>query len=100
MVRIQPRVTRAALLLVTFAGVSAAVHRVAADAPAARYNASMGKGTVYDTKTTLTWQQAPTAAADWKSASSSCTMPAPTLPGTGWRLPTMKELQTLVDEGT
>lgn len=66
------------------------------DAPAGRYTIP-GDGTVYDTATTLTWQRAanmtPTT---WASAGPYCaslTGPA----GGGWRLPTVKELTTLLD---
>jgi hypothetical protein len=56
-------------------------------------------GTVYDTKTKLTWQQtAPLAMYAWADAKTYCAGVGATLGGTGWRLPTMKELQTIVDE--
>jgi hypothetical protein len=54
-------------------------------------------GTVLDASTQLTWQQA--ASPDrvtWNDAQTACA--ALDLQGTGWRLPNMKELQTLVDE--
>ena len=72
-----------------------AVH---AAAPAGRYTVS--GGTVIDSKTKLTWQQVPAsstmtmAAAESYCASSSLSA---ALGGTGWRLPTVKELLTLVD---
>lgn len=54
-------------------------------------------GTVYYPKTDLTWQaeEAPEAM-DWPSAVQYCA--ALQLGGTGWRLPTLKELHVLVDE--
>ncbi|MBN2575724.1 MAG: DUF1566 domain-containing protein [Deltaproteobacteria bacterium] len=66
-----------------------------ADAPAGRY--TIANGTVYDTRTKLTWQQAvPSTTYTWANAKTYCAgLP---LPGTGWRLPTAKELQTIVDE--
>ena len=67
-----------------------------ADAPAGRY--TYGNDTVYDTKTLLTWQQviAPNPV-NWNDAKAYCD--ALTLDGnSNWRLPTVKELQTLVDE--
>jgi hypothetical protein len=60
-----------------------------ADAPAGRYTTT--STTVFDTKTKLTWQRAPVAgtfiASDARN--SACTTP--------WRLPSYKELLTLVD---
>jgi hypothetical protein len=69
-----------------------------ARAPAGRYNYASTGLTVYDTKTKLTWQRtAPTTAMTAADAKTYCTGVAATLSGTGWRLPTMKELQSLVD---
>src|SRR4051812_1027133 len=66
------------------------------EAPVGRYTIP-GNGTVYDTATTLTWQQAAnTTGMKWASAGPYCaglTAPA----GGGWRLPTVKELTTLLD---
>jgi hypothetical protein len=54
-------------------------------------------GTVYDTKTKLTWQQAvPSGTYIWAGAKTYCA--GLNLGGTGWRLPTVKELQTIVDD--
>ncbi len=61
-----------------------------------RYDLSIA-GTVRDVSTQLTWQQA--ASADrvvWTDAAAACA--TLDLQGQGWRLPNMKELQTLVDE--
>ena len=67
-------------------------------APAGRYTYPAA-GTVYDTKTKLTWQQTvPSATYAWADAKTYCAGVGATLSGTGWRLPTMKELQTIVDE--
>lgn len=76
------------------AGIATVV-LVRASAPAGRY--SIASGTVYDTKTKLTWQQsAPAMAVGQAAAASYCS--ALSLDGpTGWRLPTMKELLTIVD---
>jgi hypothetical protein len=67
-----------------------------ANAPAGRY--AISNGTVYDTKTKLTWQQAlppPTMDFTWPAASSYCS--GLSLNGTGWRLPTVKELTSILD---
>jgi formylglycine-generating enzyme required for sulfatase activity len=65
-----------------------------ATAPAGRYTTT--GGTVFDTKTKLTWQQtAPAATYTWAAATTYCQ--SLSLAGTGWRLPTSKELQTIVD---
>jgi len=70
----------------------------ATTAPAGRYTYPAA-GTVYDTKTKLTWQQtAPSATYAWADAKTYCAGLGATLGGTGWRLPTIKELQTIVDE--
>ena len=62
-----------------------------ADAPAGRYMA--GNGTVLDTKTGLVWEQpTSTTIMVWPAAKSYCTAK-----GTGWRLPTIKELLSIVD---
>jgi Protein of unknown function (DUF1566) len=66
-----------------------------ANAPAGRY--TMSGGTVYDTKTKLTWQQAVAPGTyTWAGAKAYCA--GLSLNGTGWRLPTCKELQTIVDD--
>ena len=66
-----------------------------ANAPAGRYTTSGGTG--YDTKTRLTWQQAVAPGTyTWAGAKTYCA--GLNLGGTGWRLPTAKELQTIVDD--
>jgi hypothetical protein len=55
-----------------------------------------GDGTITDNATELTWQQDGTATKNWEMALSYCE--GLTLGGqTDWRLPTLKELQTLAD---
>jgi hypothetical protein len=49
-----------------------------------------------DAKTGLSWQQAPGAKATQADATTYCA--GLNLAGTGWRLPTMKELETIVDD--
>jgi hypothetical protein len=67
-----------------------------ANAPDGRYTVT--GGTVYDGKTKLTWQQAaPPDMLTWAGAKSYCAGLGTTLGGTGWRLPTVKELMTIVD---
>jgi len=72
-----------------------------AAAPTGRYvvtNDGTSSGTVYDTKTKLTWQQTVTSTAyTWANAKTYCTGVGTSLGGTGWRLPTLKELQTIID---
>jgi hypothetical protein len=68
-------------------------------APAGRYVAA--SGTVYDTRTKLTWQQtAPSPTYTWADAKTHCAGVGASLGGAGWRLPTVKELQTIVDDST
>jgi Protein of unknown function (DUF1566) len=63
-----------------------------ADAPLGQYTASMGM--VTDNKTGLTWQQSEGPELTWSDAKEYCT--DLDLNGFGWRLPTVKELLTLV----
>lgn len=64
-------------------------------APPDRYQ--IDGGTVFDRQTLLTWQQAePPMAITWGDADAYCTSLA--LAGGGWRLPSIGELQTIVDE--
>ena len=65
-----------------------------ADAPVGHYTASMGM--VTDNKTGLTWQQSEGPVLNWSDAKDYCTnLELNTM--TDWRLPTVKELLTLVD---
>jgi len=55
-------------------------------------------GTVSDTKTKLIWQQqTPATLYTWPAAKTYCANLGTTLGGTGWRLPTVRELLTLID---
>ena len=66
-----------------------------AEAPSGRY--VVEEGTVTDTRTRLTWQRAPDSSPRvWTQAAPYCG--ALELNGKGWRLPSVKELLTLVDE--
>lgn len=68
---------------------------VRADAPMGRYIIPAA-GTVYDTRTRLTWQQdAVRIWYTWAGATTYCKNLA--LAGDGWRLPSIRELMTLVD---
>jgi Protein of unknown function (DUF1566) len=62
---------------------------------------SAANGTVLDTATGLTWQRSVvgTNYYDWDDAPSACSDGASNLPGTGWLLPSIKELATFVDFG-
>lgn len=66
-----------------------------ASAPKERY--AVGAETARDTRTGLVWQRGyAVSSATWVSALDHCQKLF--LDGGGWRLPTLKELQTLVDE--
>lgn len=68
-----------------------------ANAPSGRFMAS--GGTIIDAKTGLVWQLVvPSGTYTWADAGPYCTSNAASLPGLGWRLPSMKELQTIVDD--
>ena len=67
-----------------------------ADAPLDQYlTFPPNDPTIIDRQTGLTWQRAPMGPMDVTAASTACA--GVTLPG-NWRLPTMKELLTIVDE--
>jgi hypothetical protein len=53
-----------------------------------------GDGTVHDGATGLTWQQAVAAARPWSEANAYC----PATFGGDWRLPSLTEMQTIIDE--
>ena len=69
-----------------------------ANAPVGQYVVTAGgtaDGTVYDTKSKLTWQQSASSTAyGWQDAKIYC---SGMIVNTGWRLPTIKELMTLFD---
>lgn len=69
-----------------------------ASAPPGRYDTTKLTGTVLDTKTGLYWEQTATSnkAFDWSGANDHCN--ALSLAGKTWRLPSMRELETIVDE--
>src|SRR5437868_3798480 len=70
-----------------------------AAAPGGRYQYMGSSVVVVDTKTNLTWQRMQAAAMSWAAANAYCANPstATALGGTGWRLPTVKELLSLLD---
>ena len=70
-----------------------------AAAPAGHFSFTSGAEVVLDTKTGRTWQRfAGTTTATWNDANAYCSsVVGATLGGTGWRLPTVKELLSLVD---
>ena len=68
-----------------------------ADAGAGGDRYTAADGVVHDNKTKLTWQQAlPKEPLAWADARDYCS--SLDLNGTGWRLPSVGELQTIVDE--
>ena len=91
-----------ARIAISLAAVGMAVGLAAptrANAPAGRYQVS--NGAVYDTRTKLTWQQAVQgkypANITWANAKTYCA--TLDLAGmVGWRLPTIKELLSIVDQ--
>lgn len=90
------RTTRRILFTALVAAAALSAHPLQASAPAGHYTFSTG--IVYDTKTKLTWQQGfSPSTLNWADAKTYCAGIGTTLGGTGWRLPTVKELLTLVD---
>jgi hypothetical protein len=91
------RLRRAALIALTIVAAFSALSStpVFADAPGGRY--VVEQGTVNDTRTRLTWERAPDLTPRvWSQAAPYCS--ALDLNGKGWRVPSVKELLTLVDE--
>jgi len=91
------RLRQAVLLALTIVAAFSALPStsVFADAPDGRY--VVETGTVNDTRTRLTWERAPDLTPRvWSQAAPYCS--ALDLNGKGWRLPSVKELMTLVDE--
>lgn len=59
-----------------------------------------GDGTITDNVTGLVWQKRDDGKArTWQEANAYCSGNTPELPGTGWRLATSAELNTIVDYG-
>jgi hypothetical protein len=66
----------------------------------ARSYTDNGNGTITDNSTGLIWQKQDDAVTrNWALALTYCNTNAAGLPGTGWRLPNVYELYTLVDFG-
>jgi hypothetical protein len=85
-----------AITLVAWSGLADA------NAPAGHYVVTAGSGTgndtVYDTKSKLIWQRTPPSTNyTWAGAKTYCAGVGASLGGTGWRLPTIKELASIVD---
>jgi hypothetical protein len=75
---------------------SAVGFSMAVAAPTGRY--TIANGTVYDSKTKLTWQQTvSTTTYSGGGAVTYCAGLGAQLGGSGWRLPTIKELVSIVD---
>jgi Protein of unknown function (DUF1566) len=74
---------------------------VDAAAPAGHYVVTAGSGTdngtVYDTKSKLTWQQTVSSLYTLADAKAYCAGAGASLGGAGWRVPTIKELLSIVD---
>ena len=72
-----------------------------AKATAGRFAVQEGGKTVLDRLSGLRWQQGFSASPmDWAAAKTWCSANTPALPGSGWRLPTVRELDTVVDRQT
>jgi Protein of unknown function (DUF1566) len=73
------------------------VRSAIADAPPGRYTTAAGE--VTDTQTGLIWQQgmSATTGVNWAGAATYCS--TLNLNSHAWRVPSLRELQTLVDEG-
>jgi hypothetical protein len=83
------------LILVGVAAIVMAAHRIPALAKAPPRSYTAAAGVVTDLRTKLQWQQLVTGQYLWDDAKVYCKSLA--LAGTGWRLPTIKELLTIAD---
>jgi hypothetical protein len=84
-------------MFLIFAIVTLGASAVLAKAKPGRYQVN-GDGTVYDTTTKLTWQRTLAGAtSNWTDAKTSCASNSAKLPGTGWHLPELRQLQSIVD---
>lgn len=68
-----------------------------AAAPPGRFVVSAAMDTVRDTATNLTWQRTALVARPWAQAGTYCQGLSLGGLSSGWRLPTKKELETLID---
>lgn len=67
--------------------------------PGARFSASANGLTVEDRLLGRTWLRTPLPdAKSWSQARSACTKNVAAAPGTGWRLPTVRESDALIEE--
>jgi hypothetical protein len=82
-------------MALTCAGASSFVTRSHADARPGRY--VVRPETVYDTKTKLTWQRQP-GPTSYSFADATTYCGQLDLDAVKWRLPSVKELETLIDE--
>ena len=63
-----------------------------------RFVVAVDSKTVYDNRTKLTWQRdVPGGTYTWANAKTYCSSNTAALPGTGWRLPGIRELLSIVD---
>jgi hypothetical protein len=96
-IRRAPRAPMATwLMMALWVGLGASVARSGrADAPAGRY--MVGGGVVVDTKTGLSWTQAASSTEMTEEAAQMSCATNMTAGG-GWRLPSVGELQSIIDE--
>lgn len=84
-------------LFLTLLGFGALAHAPVSVAAAPKGHFVIDNDTVQDTATKLTWQRA-SPDKSYASIDADAYCSNLKLDGTGWRLPTVKELHTLVDE--
>jgi hypothetical protein len=91
-----------AILSIAAAGALVPVTALHASAPAGRYvidRSDTNHMTVFDTKTKLTWERGFGVPVTYQEAVERCQSIVDDNAEIGWRLPTVKELLTLVDYG-
>ena len=84
-----------------FLCATAGVHKLHAASPSGRFvvmaGTGSGNGVVYDSKTGLEWQQTASVTYSWANAKTYCAGANTALGGSVFRLPTVKELMTVLD---
>ena len=84
------------LLLLSLTAVVGAARRPAAAKPPQRLAIQAAGAVAFDRISGRHWQRAVQGPATWAQANNACQKNAAGLPGTGWRLPNVRELDDLL----
>lgn len=93
--RSPPRIAHALAFAASVALFASLIRGARANAPPCQY--AVVNGTVFDANTKLTWERTLSSGlVTWSQANDYCANLS--FAGGGWRMPTIQELQTLIDE--